>query len=86
MAKSVTTRAIVKHLSISAQKVRADFRAKYDTKELHSKRKHEARMRPMACALQNIGEFVTAKVDDKIEFDEIQEEEITGGKCGIIGS
>ena len=37
--------------------------------EIHLKKKHEARQSPMACAPQNIGEYIKAKVYDKEEVD-----------------
>ena len=82
--KTVTTRAIIKHQSISAQRVRADFRLKYDLKELHLKKKHEARQSPMACKPQDIGEYINAKVYNTEEFDGIMEEEITISMVGQI--
>ena len=82
--KTVTTRAIIKDLSISAQKVRADFRMKYDLKELHLKKKYEARQRPMACAPQDIGEYSKAKVYEKTDFDGIKEEEISISMVGKV--
>ena len=52
--------------------------------EIHLKKKHEARQSQMACAPQNIGEYIKAKVYDKEEVDGIQEEEITLSMVGKV--
>ena len=82
--KSVTTKAILKQLRINAQKVRGEFRKKYDIKAWHLNRKHEARMNPMACVPPDITEYANAKVYDRIKFDNIQVEPIGMSKVGKI--
>ena len=82
--ESVTTKAIIKHLQISAQRVRAEFRGKYNLKKFHLVRKQEARSRPVACAPANVGEYSEADVYDQTLFDNIKKEEITISKVGKV--
>ena len=82
--KSVTTTAIIKHLTISAQNIRAEFKLKYDTKKLHLVKKQEARKNQVASTPTNVGEYAAAKVYNKTQFDEIMEEEITISKVGKV--
>ena len=82
--KSVTTKAIIKNLQISAQKIRTEFRTKYDTKKLHLMKKHKAKKKTMACAPANIGEYARAAVYDRESFDDMKEDEITISKVGKV--
>ena len=61
----MTTRAVIKHLQISTQRIRSEFRAKYDMKKFHPIRKQEARLRPLACAPANVREYSRAEVSKR---------------------